>query len=209
MENKNTLILAAFLSLCTSSLTAGVANIAWGSTVAAGGAQFFGADAGAADNIAIGYFTGNAVDADGLAGWNSYATDSTFAVGGWNTTDALAEQDTTAAESLDAYILIADGALQAFVRANDWVALTGTESPTPVVSLSYTFDAADAASGITGIAATGTTLTITDGGGTDFLGGTSGTGVSFTLTAVPEPSTFAALAGLSALGAVMVRRRRA
>lgn len=30
-----------------------------------------------------------------------------------------------------------------------------------------------------------------------------------TVVAVPEPSTFAALAGLSALGAVMVRRRRA
>ena len=30
-----------------------------------------------------------------------------------------------------------------------------------------------------------------------------------TITAVPEPSTFAALAGLCALGAVMVRRRRA
>ena len=35
------------------------------------------------------------------------------------------------------------------------------------------------------------------------------TGSSFTLAAVPEPSTFAALAGLCALGAVMLRRRRA
>ena len=35
------------------------------------------------------------------------------------------------------------------------------------------------------------------------------TGSSFTLSTIPEPSTFAALAGLCALGAVMVRRRRA
>ena len=39
--------------------------------------------------------------------------------------------------------------------------------------------------------------------------GTSGTLSGITTTAVPEPSTFAALAGLCALGAVMVRRRRA
>jgi hypothetical protein len=38
---------------------------------------------------------------------------------------------------------------------------------------------------------------------------TSGTLSGITTTAVPEPSTFAALAGLCALGAVMVRRRRA
>lgn len=37
-------------------------------------------------------------------------------------------------------------------------------------------------------------------------GGTSG--INFTLTAVPEPSTYAALAGLCALGAVALRRRR-
>jgi hypothetical protein len=39
--------------------------------------------------------------------------------------------------------------------------------------------------------------------------GTSGTLSGITTTAVPEPSTFAALAGLCALGVVMVRRRRA
>ena len=37
-------------------------------------------------------------------------------------------------------------------------------------------------------------------------GGTSGS--NFTLTAVPEPSAYAALAGLLSLGYVMVRRRR-
>ena len=63
---------------------------------------------------------------------------------------------------------------------------------------------------------------LTDGAGTSILGsaiveiggstlaGTNGLGFSnFPATAVPEPSTFAALAGLCALGAVMVRRRRA
>jgi hypothetical protein len=45
-------------------------------------------------------------------------------------------------------------------------------------------------------------------GATISVGGTPGL-ASNAITAVPEPSTFAALAGLCALGAVMVRRRRA
>ena len=43
--------------------------------------------------------------------------------------------------------------------------------------------------------------------GSDFT--TLSAGSSFSGSVVPEPSTFAALAGLCALGAVMVRRRRA
>jgi hypothetical protein len=46
--------------------------------------------------------------------------------------------------------------------------------------------------------------------GTGFgIYGSGGNGGNINLAAVPEPSTFAALAGLCALGAVMVRRRRA
>jgi hypothetical protein len=44
-------------------------------------------------------------------------------------------------------------------------------------------------------------------GGTGIYAGL--TGITTTGTVVPEPSTYAALAGLCALGAVMVRRRRA
>jgi hypothetical protein len=54
------------------------------------------------------------------------------------------------------------------------------------------------------VAADGSNLSLTGGG--PFTGASFGSG---SVTAVPEPSTFAALAGLCALGAVMVRRRRA
>jgi len=46
-------------------------------------------------------------------------------------------------------------------------------------------------------------------GSTITNGGTPGLTTNVITAAVPEPSTFAALAGLFALGAVMVRRRRA
>jgi len=63
-------------------------------------------------------------------------------------------------------------------------------------------------------------IALQDGGFSYLYGGASGPDVdlsgsgnfivsSVQLQAVPEPSTFAALAGLCALGAVMVRRRRA
>ena len=56
------------------------------------------------------------------------------------------------------------------------------------------------------VAADGSNLSLTGGG--PYTGASFGAG-SVTAVAVPEPSTFAALAGLCALGAVMVRRRRA
>ena len=207
MKNKINLVLVALLSLSASSLTAGIANIAFGSATVSGGGQFFGSDATAADSITIGFFAGNTVDATSLSGWTALASTSTFSFGGFaNPSETV---DTTAGDGLNAYLLIADGTLQAIVRLDSWATLTGADSPSPPTTLAYNFDSSASASVITSFAATGTTLSIFDGGGTNFSGGTSGTGVSFTLSAVPEPSTFAALAGLCALGAVMVRRRRA
>jgi hypothetical protein len=59
-----------------------------------------------------------------------------------------------------------------------------------------------------GLGTTSVSFTSTDNWNTAYAG--TLTGSDFTLaSAVPEPSTFAALAGLCALGVVMVRRRRA
>lgn len=211
MKNKTNLILVALLSLGASSLTAGVANISYGSFAGVGGSNFFGSDAAAVDSIAIGYFAGNTVDATSLSGWTAFGTSTTFNPQGFSS-NSLSSINTTAGNGLTAYVLIVDGGLQAVATLNSWVAITGADAPASPSGLAYTFGAADVASNITFFTAAGTTLNIVDGGGTNFAPtGTSGTGVSFTLSAVavPEPSTFAALAGLCALGAVMVRRRRA
>lgn len=212
MKIKNTLIIAATICVSSSSLVAGVADINYGSAAAAGGAQFFGSDAGAADSISIGYFAGNTVNTD-LTGWNAYDTSSTFTVPGTgynNGGGTLTDVDTTAGDGLIGYILIQDGALSALVTLNSWDTISGTVTPAPKPTLAFQFGSGATAAGITSFEAAGTTLTITDGEGTNFAGGFSGTGVSFRLSAVavPEPSTFAALAGFLALGCVALRRRK-
>lgn len=191
-----------------SSLSAGVANISYGSAIESGGAQFFGADSAAVDSISIGYFTGDVVDATNLVGWNSFDTYSSFSIGGWANPNTVANADTTAGDGLTAYLLITDGALQAVLRVDDWVALSGVDAGTTPDTLTYRIAAADTALDITSFEAVGTQLDIISGQGTNFAGGFSGTGISINLSAVPEPSAFAALAGFLALGCVALRRRK-
>jgi hypothetical protein len=202
----SSLVLVVTLSAGASSLVAGVANINFGSANALGGSQFFGADATAADSIAIGFFAGNTVNTD-LTGWTAFATDSVFETSGFNSASA-ASVDTTAADGLDAYLLITDGSLSALVRLNSWAAYTGTVPPAAPSQLAFQFGSGDTSANVLTFAAAGTVVSVTDGQGTNFSGGFSGNGISVSLSVVPEPSSYAALAGLCALGAVLVRRRR-
>jgi hypothetical protein len=73
--------------------------------------------------------------------------------------------------------------------------------------LDYSIGASYTSSDLTTYAGAGALVTVTNGQGTDFLGGYNGDGVSIALSAVPEPSAYAALAGILALGCVMLRRR--
>jgi len=180
-------------------LVAGVANISYGTQVAPGGAQFFGADGLAADSVTVGYFTGDVFSAD-LTGWNALATNTSAPLGGYMST-TTANTDTTAGNGLTAYLLVSDGALNGFVNVSTWATLSGTTAPATPASLNYTIGASDTVTGFDGSG----TLSIIAGQGTDFAGGFSGTGVS--INVVPEPSAYAALAGLLALGCVMLRRR--
>ena len=198
MKNKIVLFLAAISFGASSLLGQSIADINYGSAPAVGGGLFLGEDGGSADSIAIGYFSG-AANA-GLTGWTAFQTDTS-----WNTTGlnvaAITGVDATSSSGLDAWILIADGSLSGLVRANDWASISGVVAPGTPAALSYQFDSADTAANISSLAATGTTLTITDNGG--FQGGS---GVSIQL-AVPEPSSYALLGGLFALTCVMLRRR--
>ncbi|MDG1300278.1 MAG: PEP-CTERM sorting domain-containing protein [Opitutae bacterium] len=201
MKKTNILILGALLSATAPSLIAGVANINYGSVIAPGGSQFFGADGGSADSISIGFFSGDVVNTD-LTGWTSFGTSTTFPLGSLNS-GSVSSADTTAASGLSAYLLIVDGGLSGLVSLNSWGSYSGTDAPAPPATLNFLIGGSDTAADVSTFAATGTQIIVADGGGF------GGNGVSFTLSAVPEPSTFAALAGLCALGAVMVRRRRA
>lgn len=190
------------LSISSSMLVAGVANISFGSAAEFGGAQFLGADGQAADSITIGYFTGDTFSAT-LTGWNALESTSTSPFGGYFG-GSSANTDTTAGDGLTAYLLVTDGAFNGFVNLASWASLSGTVAPATPASLDYTIGGSVTASAVNAFNGSGT-VTVTDGQGTNFAGGFAGSGVS--ITVVPEPSAYAVLAGLLALGCVMLRRR--
>ena len=190
------------LSISSSMLVAGVANISFGAATEFGGAQFFGADGQAADSITIGYFTGDAFSAD-LTGWNALESTSTAPFGGFMA-GSSANTDTTAGNGLTAYLLVTDGAFNGFVNLASWASLSGTVAPATPASLDYTIGGSVTASAVNSFNGSGT-VTVIDGQGTNFVGGFAPSGVSINI--VPEPSAYAALAGLLALGCVMLRRR--
>jgi hypothetical protein len=198
MKNKITLFLATISLGASSLLGQSIADINFGSAPVPGGGLFFGADGGSADSIAIGYFSA-AANAE-LTGWNALQTDTSWNAPGFNIAGGTGF-DVTSALGADAWILFSDDSLTGLVRANDWASITGVAAPGAPAALVYQFDGSDVAANISSFAGAGTALTITDGGGFQSQG------VSFQLSAVPEPSAYAALAGILALGCVMLRRR--
>jgi len=198
MKNKITLFLATISFGASSLLGQAIADINYGSAPVPGGGLFFGADSGSADSIAIGYFNG-AANAE-LTGWNYLQTDGSWNAPGFNIAGGTGF-DVASAVGADAWILFSDDSLTGLVRADDWASISGVAAPGTPAALVYQFDGSDVAANISSFAGAGTALTITDGGGFQSQG------VSFQLSAVPEPSAYAALAGILALSCVMLRRR--
>lgn len=199
MKNKITLFLATISLGASSLLGQSIADINFGSAPVPGGGLFFGADGGSADSITIGFFSA-AANAE-LTGWNALPSyDNSWNAPGFNIAGGTGF-DVTSALGADAWILFYDDSLTGLVRANDWASITGVAAPGTPAALVYQFDGSDVAANISSFAGAGTALTITDGGGFQSQG------VSFQLSAVPEPSAYAALAGILALGCVMLRRR--
>jgi hypothetical protein len=154
---KKVLSLIAALSVSSSVLVAGVANIGYGSAAAAGGANFLNST-----SVSLGYFTGDTFSADST-GWNSLATQSTDGVGtGWFY-ESLGSFDTTAADGSTAYLLFTTGSLNGFVTSDSWDLFTGTVSPAAPSTLDYTIGGSDTAASLSTFAGTGATITVTNG----------------------------------------------
>ena len=105
--------------------------------------------------------------------------------------------------------IFSDDGSSVIAYSTDWAFLggdgTGTDTETQGVDLAnVVFNGSLTASGVV-IASAGSAFDL-NGTANPTFGAPS---LEISLVAVPEPSTFAALAGLCALGAVMVRRRRA
>jgi hypothetical protein len=87
----------------------------------------------------------------------------------------------------------------AYIRGNTFAALASASAPTPTPTNNYTLGATESASVIS-VSSDGLGVLITDGAGI------FGSGVS--ISVVPEPSTYALIAGFAAFVLVAIRRRK-
>ena len=196
---KKTITILSILSLCSIasatslSFTAQIDNNLQG---------LGGADLASTDLVNFGTWDGTSFVSLASIASDSLGTAGFFS-GSLGTTDfdsiagqQLAIQWSEAASGLTGLLYLnSSESAQWAVKAGDG---GGTDFNTNAVDISDL----TSADGLTLV--TGATLI-----GATFAGNNGANVPSFQLVAVPEPSTFAALAGLCALGAVMVRRRRA
>jgi hypothetical protein len=163
------------------------ASVSFGSAPAVGGALFLDIDSITLVDDVYGAIAGisTIVPGVGPGGVDGYATitetinNVTFAGTPWL---ALTSSDGTA-----------------YIRGNAFAALASASAPTPTPINSYTLGATESASVIS-VSSDGLDVIITDGAGI------FGSGVS--ISVVPEPSTYALIAGFAAFVLVAIRRRK-
>ena len=97
------------------------------------------------------------------------------------------------------WLALTSSAGTAYIRGNTFAALASASAPTPTPINSYTLGATESASVIS-VSPDGLDVIITDGAGL------AGQGVS--ISVVPEPSTYALIAGFAAFVFVAIRRRK-
>ena len=182
------IILPLILTLVFStSVWAQSSNVTWGTSATAPGGLWFAADGSSAGTITLGYFTGN----DSANAFNSVATLTQGATpaGFLFGTAALSGIDYA---GLTPWVSLATGS---YVTSSTWGAFTAASAPTPPTALDISVGAGDIAANFTAINAV-----VVDGGGFN------GSGPS--ITVVPEPSTYALIAGFAAFLFVAIRRRK-
>jgi hypothetical protein len=202
MKIKKLLLILGVITVNISVNAQESGNIGYGTASALGGGLFFGADGSSSvDSVSIGYFANSTAANIGLNDWISFGINTTPVNPGFFNGTVVNVDFEGEPTGQEAWLLINAGTATALVRENSWSAMQGAAPPTPTPSNVYIFDLNTISGNITTI--TDDTLTITDGGG---YGG--GQGVSLTLAPIPEPSTYAVLAGLLAFGLVATHRRR-
>jgi hypothetical protein len=184
---KKLINIIAFIAITPLISFAQDASVSFGSAPAPGGALFVGIDSITLVDDVYGAIAGisTIVPGVGPGGVSGYA----------NITETL--NNVTFAGT--PWLALTSSAGTAYIRGNTFAALASASAPTPTPTNNYTLGATESASVIS-VSSDGLGVLITDGAGI------FGSGVS--ISVVPEPSTYALIAGFAAFVLVAIRRRK-
>ena len=182
--------------LLSLTLVSGVfgqaANAVWGTDPAAGGALFYDANGVGLSEISLGYFAGG--DTSGtFTSIASHSHPGAPTPAGFLNAQTALNGITYAGET--AWIRLGDATSTSYVSNSNWATFSGTNPPAAPSTYAISIGASTSASDLTLIQAVAADNA-----------GFQGTGVS--ISVVPEPSTYALLAGFAAFLFVAIRRRK-
>ena len=184
---KKLINIIAFIAITPLISFAQDASVSFGSAPAVGGALFVGIDSITLVDDVYGSIAGisSIVPGVGPGGVDGYAT--------------ITETINNVTFAGTPWLALTSSAGTAYIRGNTFAALASASAPTPTPINSYTLGATESASVIS-VSSEGLGVLITDGAGL------FGQGVS--ISVVPEPSTYALIAGFAAFVLVAIRRRK-
>ena len=184
---KKLINIIAFIAITPLISFAQDASVSFGSAPAVGGALFVGIDSITLVDDVYGSIAGisSIVPGVGPGGVDGYAT--------------ITETINNVTFAGTPWLALTSSAGTAYIRGNTFAALASASAPTPTPINSYTLGATESAS-VLSVSSEGLGVLITDNAGI------FGQGVS--ISVVPEPSTYALIAGFAAFVLVAIRRRK-